>query len=147
MPFPTKFMLKSGFWPQFSPLMPLKQGKFWWYIKSCHLHISPTFHVTFYLKITFILGFIGRWARFYSFWPPFCPLMPLKHGKFGWYYDTIDRYISPIVSFLQNENSFIFCKVMRVYESLCPFCACVYCLCVFPILCVLSLIQFQIHYL
>ena len=61
------------FWPPFCPLLPLKQGKFVWYIKSYHLHISPTSNVTFSLKITFILGFIGRWTRFYRFWPSFLP--------------------------------------------------------------------------
>ena len=53
--------------------MPPKEGKFGWYIESSHLHNSPTSHVTFALKITFKLGFIGRWARFYPFWPPFLP--------------------------------------------------------------------------
>ena len=85
------------FWPQFSPFMSPKQGKFRWYIKSCHLHILPTTHVTFAQKITFIQGFIRRWARFYPFWTPFCLLMSPKQGKFGWYIKICHMHNLPTI--------------------------------------------------
>ena len=63
------------FWPLAFPLMSPKQGKFGWYIKSCHGRILPTYNVTYAPKITFILWFIGGWARFYPFWPPVKPTL------------------------------------------------------------------------
>ena len=61
------------FWPPVFPLMPPKQDKFWWYIKSCHLCILLTSDVAYASKITFILWCIGRLAHFYQFWPPVLP--------------------------------------------------------------------------
>ena len=81
--------------PQFYPLMHPKQSKFGWYIKSCHLCIFPTSHVTYSLKITFLPCFIGRWARFYTFWPPILPQYTPKQGKFWWYIKRYQLHILP----------------------------------------------------
>ena len=70
----------THFDPRFYPNMPPKQGRFGWYFKSCHIHISPTSHVTYSLKTTSIPFFIGRWARFYPFWPPVLPQYAPKTG-------------------------------------------------------------------
>jgi len=82
--------------PFLAPLMPPKQGKCRWYIKSFHLHISPTSHVTYSLKITLLTCFIGRWARFYPFWPPVLPQYTPKQGKFWCYIERYHLHIIPI---------------------------------------------------
>ena len=66
------------FWPLFCSFTPPRQGKFGWYMKPCHLHIFPTSHMTFAPTMMFILWFIGRWAHFDPFWPPFLTLSAPK---------------------------------------------------------------------
>ena len=92
------------FWPPFFPLMFPKQGKFGWYIKNYHMHNLAITHMTFSQKITFIQGFIERWARFYPFWPQFCHLMSPKQDKFGWCIENCHMHNLPIthVTFAQN---------------------------------------------